>query len=69
MKPIHLLLSLIVSIIIIGGAIVIIWGRGLHPEPDCLVCGSKLIRNLAILEVALGISALVTAAKMQEEVV
>lgn len=49
-----LLKILVVIIIIIGGIIIVIGGGPFPPEPDCLVCGGKLVRTLGVILVALG---------------
>jgi len=53
MKALSLLRVLIVIIIIIGGVIIIII-RVPIPEPQCIVCGTNLVRILGIAEIVLG---------------
>ncbi|MBK1894777.1 hypothetical protein [Chryseobacterium paridis] len=55
----NLLRVLIVIIVIIGGVIIIVIGKKPFPEPECIVCGTKLITMLGIVEVILGLGALV----------
>jgi len=62
-----LLRVLIVIIIIIGGVIIIVIGKKPFPEPECIVCGTNLITMLGIVEIVLGLGALVVQGGLVEK--
>lgn len=62
-----LLRVFIVVIIIIGGVIIIVVGKKPFPEPECIVCGTNLIRALGIAEVILGLGALAIQGNIMEK--
>jgi len=61
------LLKIFIVVIIIIGGIIIIIGKGPIPEPECIVCGSNLIRFLGIAEVILGIGAIAIQGNLIEK--
>ncbi|CAA7386325.1 MULTISPECIES: hypothetical protein [Chryseobacterium] len=62
-----LLRAFIVVIIIIGGVLIIVVGNKPFPEPECLVCGSNLIKVLGIAEIVLGLGALAIQGNLMEK--